>query len=96
MPTWTPGAPGTFRCVQPAESTGWRKEGPGLLGKGVEQRWRDNGTGLAGLLAGPLVGKFPSSFSQALFWNQKVGCGEGARGERLWVSRLLMRLHLYS
>lgn len=33
MPTWTPGALGTFRCVQPAESTGWRKEGPGLLGK---------------------------------------------------------------
>lgn len=80
MPTWTPGAPGTFRCVQPAESTGWRKEGPGLLGKGVEQRWRDNGTGLAGLLAGPLVGKFPSSFSQPCSGTRRWAVGRVPEG----------------
>lgn len=47
-----------------------------------------------GVVAGRPGGKIPSSFSQALFWSQRVGLGEGAWGERLWESYLLIPVPL--
>lgn len=91
MPTWTPGTPGAFGCVQP----GWLKEGPGLLGKGVEQGRRDDGTGLVGSGGRPAWGEVPLFLQPGPVLEPEGGLVEGALGERLWVSRLLIPLHLY-